>query len=70
MAKWVIGLSIALFFLAAIGVAAVTQIETADTSGWGPNTVILWGLIGVSVVIAFVVKILHSAGLFGGGDLD
>lgn len=70
MAGFVIKLAVALLILSGIGVAAITQIETADTSGWGTNTVLIFGFVGIIAVLAILVKILQAAGLFSRGDLS
>jgi len=52
----------ALFLLGSIGVAAVTTIETANTSGWGDTTIVVWGLVGVMAILGVVYKFLPKGG--------
>jgi putative effector of murein hydrolase LrgA (UPF0299 family) len=51
-----------LFLLGSLGVAAITTVETANTTGWNPTVIIVWGLIGVMFVLGVVYKWMPRGG--------
>lgn len=52
----VIDMALALLIFAGLGVSAITSIETANTTGWSANTLLMWGFTGVLIVIGFIKK--------------
>lgn len=52
-----IGMVILIFVAAALLPSAITEIEDANTTGWDPSAVALWGIVGIVIVAAFVVGI-------------
>jgi putative effector of murein hydrolase LrgA (UPF0299 family) len=51
-----------LFLLGSLGVAAITTIETANTTGWSVTLIVVWGLIGVMFVLGIVYKWMPKGG--------
>ncbi len=49
---------ISLFILGSVGVAAITTIATANTTGWGATTITMWGIVGTMAILAIVYKFL------------
>lgn len=52
----------ALFLLGSLGVAAITTIETANTDGWSPTTIVVFGLITIMFVLGVVYKWMPKGG--------
>ena len=47
----IIDKAIGIFIVAAIVPAAMTSLNSANTSGWNATQVALWGLVGVLVIV-------------------
>jgi hypothetical protein len=54
--KVVIGLIVSLYVLANLLPGAITAIIGANTTGWGPGNIALWGLLPLLVIIVIVMK--------------
>lgn len=58
----IVGMVIAIFVAAAILPDAVSEIETANTTGWDESAVALWGIIGIVIVAGIVVGFWKMSG--------
>lgn len=54
--------AIGLTVMAAVVPAAISTIETTDTSLWGTGTASLWALLGLGAVAAVLFRILKGVG--------
>jgi hypothetical protein len=56
----VILMAIALFIMAAILPSAISDIEGANTTGWGEGTKALWGILALIAIVVIVLYMLPS----------
>lgn len=59
---WVVESAMGILIFAIIfGTIAMPQFLAVSTAGWGPYAPIVWALIPLSILVAFVVRIVNSA---------
>ena len=53
----IVTIVIAIFILAAMLPAAISALFGANTSGWSPTTILMWGLLPVIIIAVMVLKV-------------
>ena len=53
----IVTIVIAIFILAAMLPAAISALFGANTTGWSPTTILMWGLLPVIIIAVMVLKV-------------
>ena len=56
----VIGLAVALLACAILLPIAITQIVNANTTGWGAQDILVWGVLPTAVIVAVLLKVFDA----------
>lgn len=57
-----VGIAIGVYVLAAVIPGAIDSFETADTTNFSANTLALWGLIPLGIVVGLVLAFMPRGG--------
>lgn len=59
----IIGLSIAMFILSAIGVSAIVALANANTTGLSTEELVIYGVLVLVAILVFLILLLKEAGI-------
>ena len=56
-AKWVVGLIIFIYLIAALLPAAISSLNTANTTGWTTTQIAIYGVLSIIILATVIIKV-------------